>query len=52
MKGDTILGDEKEDYARTIQYFLKDKQIVRYNYVSHITTYYRGSGGMVDNRTY
>ena len=52
MKGDTILGDEKEDYARTIQYFLKDKQIVRYNYVSPITTYYRGSGGMVDNRTY
>tara|TARA_R100000655_G_scaffold92217_2_gene133257 strand:+ start:24 stop:815 length:792 start_codon:yes stop_codon:yes gene_type:complete len=52
MKGDTILGDEKEDYSRTIQYFLEDKKIIRYNYVSPVTTYYKGVGGMVENRTY
>ena len=52
MKGDLILGDEKEDFGRTIQYFLEDKQIVKYNYLSPVTTCYTGAGGMCDNRTY
>lgn len=52
MKGDTALGDNKEDYSRTLQYYLKDKKIIRYNYISPYTLVYKGAGGMVDNRTY
>jgi len=43
--------EEKEDYERTIKYFLKFKKVVRLNMVATKTTYYSGAGGMVDSRT-
>jgi hypothetical protein len=43
--------NEKDDYERTIRYFLKFKKIVRLNMFSLNTTYYKGEGGMVDSRT-
>ena len=43
--------EEKEDYERTIKHFLKFKKIVRLNMIATKTTYYKGLGGMVDNRT-
>lgn len=43
--------NEKEDYERTIKYFLKFKKVIRLNMFSLHTTYYKGEGGMVDGRT-
>lgn len=43
--------EEKEDYERTIKYFLKFNKVVRLNMIATKTTYYKGNGGMVDSRT-
>jgi hypothetical protein len=43
--------NEKEDYERTIKYFIKFKKVIRLNMFSLNTTYYKGDGGMVDSRT-
>ena len=43
--------EEKEDYERTIKYFIKFKKVVRLNMIATKTTYYTGKGGMVDSRT-
>ena len=43
--------NEKDDYERTIKYFIKFKKVIRLNMFSLNTTYYRGGGGMVDDRT-
>jgi len=43
--------EEKEDYERTIKYYIKFGKVVRLNMVATQTTYYTGAGGMVDNRT-
>jgi cellulose synthase/poly-beta-1,6-N-acetylglucosamine synthase-like glycosyltransferase len=37
---------EKEDYERTIKFFIKDKAVVRLNFVSPKTAYYTEPGGM------
>jgi hypothetical protein len=46
-----IFVEEKDDYETTIRYFLKFNKVVRLNMFSLKTTYYKGEGGMVDNRT-
>ena len=38
--------DEKEDVERTLQYYTKDKGVVRFNNISVQTTYYKTPGGM------
>lgn len=38
--------DEKEDVERTLQYYSKDKGVLRINYISAMTTYYKTPGGM------
>jgi len=38
--------DEKEDVERTLQYYLKDNGVIRFNNVSVQTTYYKTPGGM------
>jgi hypothetical protein len=51
-KGQTgvkMIMDEKEDYYRTIQYFLQDGKVVRLNFVAPKTAYYKESGGMQEN---
>jgi hypothetical protein len=37
---------EKEDYERTIKFFVKDGAVVRLNFVSPKTAYYKEPGGM------
>jgi glycosyltransferase involved in cell wall biosynthesis len=37
---------EKEDYERTIKFFVKDDAVVRLNFVSPKTAYYKEPGGM------
>jgi hypothetical protein len=46
-----LVLEEKEDYDRTIRYFLKFGKVVRLNMIATKTTYYKGEGGMVDSRT-
>lgn len=43
--------NEKDDYERTIKYFIKFNKVIRLNMFSLDTTYYKGEGGMVDDRT-
>ena len=38
--------DEKEDVERSIKYYIKDGGILRFNYISIETKYYRNPGGM------
>lgn len=38
--------DEKENVERTLQYFMKDKAVLRLNNVTVITKYYTNPGGM------
>jgi hypothetical protein len=38
--------DEKEDVERTLQYYTKDRGVLRINYVCVMTTYYKTPGGM------
>ncbi len=38
--------DEKEDVERTLQYYVKDKGVIRFNNISIQTTYYVTPGGM------
>uniref|UniRef100_A0A6C0DP51 Glycosyltransferase n=1 Tax=viral metagenome TaxID=1070528 RepID=A0A6C0DP51_9ZZZZ len=40
------LGGEKEDYQRTIQFWEKDGAVVRLNFISPKTAYYKEPGGM------
>ena len=47
--GSTIRGeghDEKEDYLRTIKFWLKDSAIIRFNHLSLQTRVYAGGGGI------
>ena len=37
---------EKEDYERTIKFFIKDNCVVRLNFISPKTAYYKEPGGM------
>jgi hypothetical protein len=38
--------DEKEDVERTLQYYVKDRGVIRFNNISVQTTYYSTKGGM------
>jgi hypothetical protein len=40
---------EKEDYYRTLRMFQMDGAVVRLNFVSAVTDYYKGEGGMQTN---
>ncbi len=42
----TLTIDEKEDVERTLQYYTKDNGVLRFNYVSVKTNYYKTKGGM------
>lgn len=42
----TLTIDEKEDVERTLQYYTKDNGVIRFNYVSVQTNYYKTKGGM------
>lgn len=42
----TIGNGEKEDYMRTIQFWMADKAIVRLNFLSHKTATYNEAGGL------
>jgi len=42
----TIGHGEKEDFMRTIQFWELDKAIVRFNYIAHKTSVYKGEGGL------
>lgn len=38
--------DEKENSERTLQHYVKDGKVLRVNYISIITKYYKNKGGM------
>tara|TARA_B100001057_G_scaffold491868_1_gene583053 strand:+ start:171 stop:974 length:804 start_codon:yes stop_codon:yes gene_type:complete len=38
--------NEKENVERTLQFYIKDKAVLRFNYISIITKYYKNKGGM------
>ena len=40
---------EKDDYERSILYYLRDKKIVRFNFISMKTKYYKMKGGLQSN---
>lgn len=42
----TLERSEKEDYERTLKFFVKDGCVVRLNFVSPKTAYYKEPGGM------
>ena len=43
--------DDKEDYERSILFYLKYNQNLRYNWIAPITRYYKQKGGMQEKRT-
>lgn len=43
--------DEKENTQRTLQYWVKDGAVIRFNNISIITNYYRNLGGMQATNT-
>ena len=43
--------EDKEDFERTIKYFLNDKGVTRFNYIAPNTVYYKEAGGMQETRT-
>jgi hypothetical protein len=43
--------DDKEDFERTLQYYVLDGGVIRYNYISFKTNYYTNKGGMQKART-
>lgn len=43
--------EDKEDFERSIRWYLADGYVTRFNYVSMRTTGYRGEGGMQEERT-
>lgn len=47
----SVTIDDKEDFERSIRYFLMNGSVVRVNWVCIDTDYYKGSGGMQEERT-
>ena len=43
--------EDKEDFERTIKFYIKDKRVLRFNYVGVETGYYKEPGGMQETRT-
>jgi hypothetical protein len=46
-----ITLDDKEDYQRSILYYIADGAVVRLNFVSPLSSYYKEPGGMQEERT-
>jgi hypothetical protein len=46
VKNSITLGDNKEDFLRSLQYFLKDGESMRVNKISMVTSIYKGKGGL------
>ena len=42
---------EKDDYERSVLYYLRDKKVIRYNYISIKTKYYKMKGGLQSNNS-
>lgn len=47
----TVEFDEKEDYLRTLKIFDKEGGVIRLNYITVNTAYYKEQGGMQETRT-
>lgn len=43
--------DDKEDFERTMLYFLADGGVLRYRWIAPLTRYYKNPGGMATTRT-
>jgi len=43
--------EDKEDFERTLKYFIHDKGVTRFNYIAPSTMYYKEAGGMQETRT-
>ena len=43
--------DDKEDFERSIQYYIRDGGVIRFNFISFKTNYYTNKGGMQVERT-
>jgi hypothetical protein len=43
--------DDKEDYERTIKFYIRDGKVLRFNHVGIKTSYYTEAGGMQVTRT-
>jgi hypothetical protein len=41
----------KEDFERTLKFYLRDKIVIRLNWVAPIQTYCKGTGGLNESRT-
>lgn len=50
-KSISVSLDDKEDYERSILFFLKYGKNMRYNWIAPITRYYKQKGGMQEKRT-
>ena len=50
-KSISVSLDDKEDYERSILFFLKYGYNLRYNWIAPITRYYKQKGGMQEKRT-
>ena len=46
-----VTMDDKEDVERTIKYYLRDGGVVRLEYITVESSYYREKGGMQETRT-
>lgn len=46
-----VTVDDKEDFERSIRFYLRDGEVVRYDSVTFRTRYYSEPGGMQDYRT-
>jgi len=51
LKHAKVTLDDKEDYQRSILYYMEDDAIVRLNMVSPVSSYYKEAGGMQEERT-
>jgi len=43
--------DEKEDYERTLEYFVRDGRVLRINFIGIKSAYYTEKGGLQETRT-
>jgi len=46
-----VTMDDKEDFERSIKFYIRDKMVMRVNYICMITDGYFGKGGMQETRT-
>jgi hypothetical protein len=47
----TVALEDKEDYERSIKFYLRDGAIARFEWVAPVTNYYGEAGGMQETRT-